>query len=109
MLRTLLVLALALLFFNGCATSRTDDPRRLVIVTVADNNTGGMPPRGYHQPGYRISDGAASALAGLERDYRLTPVDGWPIELLNVYCAVMAIDPTRGVDETLARISADPR
>ena len=109
MIRTTLVLALALLFLNGCATSLTDDPRRLVIVTVADKDTGGMPPRGYHQPGYRISDGAASALAGLERDYRLTPVDGWPIDLLNVYCAVMAIDPTRGVDETLARISADPR
>lgn len=85
MLRTMTVLALALLFLNGCATSRTtNDPRRLVIVTVADEVTGGMPPRGYHQPGYRISDGAASALAGLERDYRLTPVDGWPIDLLKV-------------------------
>ncbi len=112
MLRTVSVLlvVVAILALDGCATANVaNDPHRLVLVTVADAGAGGMPPRGYHQPGYRISEGTATTLAGLEHDYRLTPVDGWPIDLLNVYCAVMAVDPDRGVDETLARISADPR
>jgi len=108
--RIVTICALAILMLNGCAMARPSaDPQRLVIVTVADGGAGGMPPRGYHKPGYPISDNAATALAGLERDYRLTPVDGWPIDLLDVYCAVMAVDPNSGVDETLARISADPR
>ena len=52
---------------------------------------------------------AAAALAGLRHDYRLVAIDGWPIETLGVYCAVMEVDPARSVDETLARVKADPR
>ncbi len=98
------------LALTGCATARpAADPHQLVVITVANDGSGGMPQRGYHQPGYRMSDAAATALAGLARDYRLTPVDGWPIDLLNVYCAVMAVEQARGVDATLSRVSADPR
>lgn len=107
MLRVVWVLLLA-----SCATppsAPTGPPRQLVIVAVSDVGGSRMPPRGYHQPGYRISETAATALAGLEHDYGLTKVDGWPIDLLDVYCAVMAIDPPGGTDEALARMNTDPR
>ena len=110
MYRALIIGIFALLVLDGCATARQSIvPQRLVIVTVADDGGSRIPPRGYHRPGYRISETAAIALAGLERDYGLTRVDGWPIGLLDVYCAVMAVDPDHDVDATLARISGDPR
>lgn len=102
---------ICLLLLAGCATSPPAPPAsaQLLIVTVANNGEAPMPPRGYHRPGYRISEAAATALAGLEHDYDLKQVDGWPIDLLGVYCAVMAVDTASGVDTTLARISSDAR
>ena len=101
---------MALALLAGCAAPpRAPNSERLVLVTVVDAGGSRMPARGYHQPGYRISEGAASALAGLERDYGLTRVDGWPIDPLAVYCAVMEVDASAGVDETLVRVARDPR
>lgn len=94
----------------GCTTNLTaPSADRLIIVTVPDRGGVPIPTRGYHRPGYRVSEGAASALAGLEHDYGLRQVDGWPIDVLNVYCAVMAVEPSRDRDATLARLGADPR
>jgi subtilisin family serine protease len=109
-MRPFTVLLVILAVAAGCAAPAPALPTdRLVIVTVADTGGSRMPARGYHQPGYRISEGAALALAGLERDYGLTRVDGWPIDPLAVYCAVMRLDTPAGVDEMLARIAHDPR
>ena len=106
----MLLVALAASACAACATSaRNDRPERLVVVTVADSGGAPMPARGYHQPGYRISAAAASAIAGLEHDYGLTKVDGWPIDLLGVYCAVLAVDEPRPVADALAQIGHDPR
>jgi subtilisin family serine protease len=110
MMRTsILLLGLLALPLSGCATGSTASTDRLVIVAVADGGSAPMPSRGYHRPGYRVSVGAATTLASLERDYRLRAVDGWPITLLDVYCAVMAIDPGDDVEAILSRIGADPR
>ena len=109
MLRVLMACAVAAVL-TGCATSRPqDDPQRLVLVTVADDGGSRVPPRGYHAPGYRISETAATTLASLEHDYGLTRVDGWPIDLLGVYCAVMAVSGDDDVATTLVRVSSDPR
>ena len=109
-MRPFTLLLVTIVAAAGCAApSRTPATDRLVIVTVADTGGSRLPARGYHQPGYRISEGAAVALAGLERDYGLTRVDGWPIDPLAVYCAVMRLDAPAGVDETLARVAHDPR
>ena len=105
-----LLLAALMTVAAGCAAPpRAPSSDRLVLVTVVDGGASRMPARGYHQPGYRISEGAALALAGLERDYGLTRVDGWPIDPLDVYCAVMRVDAAVGVDETLVRVARDPR
>ena len=105
-----LLLATFTIVAAGCAAAPRAPPTdRLVVVTVADTGGLRMPARGYHQPGYRISEGAALALAGLERDYGLTRVDGWPIDPLDVYCVVMQVDAAAGIDETLARVARDPR
>ena len=106
---SVLSLALALLMCASCATPRLAHPDRLVVVTVADAGGAPMPARGYHRPGYRISAAAAAAISGLEHDYGLTRVDGWPIDLLGVYCAVLSVDEPRTVADALAAIGRDPR
>jgi len=109
MLRVLTACAFAALL-TGCATSHPqNDPQRLVLVTIADDGGSRIPPRGYHAPGYRISANAATTIASLEHDYGLTRVDGWPIDLLGVYCAVMAVSDDEDVAATLVRVSSDPR
>jgi subtilisin family serine protease len=107
--RAVAFFALCIACLSACATPRYAEPTRLLIVTVADAGGAPMPSRGYHRPGYRISEAASSALSALEDDYGLTHVDGWPIGPLNVYCAVMAVAVDRDVEQTLARIGADPR
>jgi subtilisin family serine protease len=95
---------------SGCASTPSwRDPSRFVVVTVADVGGMQMPARGYHPPGYRLSEGTEKALAGLAQDYGLKRVDGWPIDLLGVYCAVMAVAADASVDDTLAQIGRDPR
>jgi hypothetical protein len=107
---SVLLVAIAIVLATGCASApRLEHPDRLVVVTVADTGGARMPARGYHEPGYRISATAAAAIAGLQRDYGLTKVDGWPIELLGVYCAVFSIDGTPTLADALARIGRDPR
>src|SRR5262249_20673056 len=98
-----------ILLVVSCASSqRAPATDRLVLVTIADSGASRMPARGYHQPGYHISANATSTLTQLEHHYGLTRVDGWPIDPLDVYCAVMQVD-SAAVDETLARIARDPR
>jgi hypothetical protein len=108
--RPSVILCCALTILSGCASApQWRDLSHLVVVTVSDTGAPRTPSRGYHSPGYRLSDGAQRSLAGLERDYRLKHVDGWPIDLLGLYCAVMAVDADADVDVTLARIGEDPR
>jgi subtilisin family serine protease len=104
-----LLISLALLLCACATRPSAPDSARLIVITVADRGGPPMPSRGFHRPGYRISQTAENALAGLERDYDLTRVDGWPIDVLNVYCAVLAVAPSRDRSATLAHISADPR
>src|SRR5262245_7437799 len=102
--------AIALLACAACASApRLEESDRLVVVTVANSGSAPMLVRGYHPPGYRISAAAAAAIAGLERDYDVNEVDGWPIDLLGVYCAVLSVGGRGAVADTIARISHDPR
>ena len=110
MMRPSFVLYCALTIASGCASApQWRDLSHLVVVTIADTGAPRAAARGYHPPRYQISDDAQRALAGLERDYGLRRVDGWPIDLLGVYCAVMAVNADADVDETLARVGDDPR
>src|SRR5262245_51761114 len=104
-MRSSLVLYCVLTIVSGCATApQWRDLSHLVVVTIADTGAPRAPPRGYHAPGYRLSNDAQRDLDGLEHDYNLRHVDGWPIDLLGVYCAVMAVDANADVDATLARV-----
>lgn len=99
-----------LIFFSGAVQSAPAlQTAQLLLVTVADSDGPRAPQRGYHRPGYRLSPAAEQALAGLEQDYALTRVDGWPIHLLDVYCAVMAAPANADLAATLARLSRDAR
>jgi hypothetical protein len=109
-MRPSVVLYCVLTIASGCATApQWRDLSHLVVVTIADTGAPRTQLRGYHPPGYRLSDDAQRSLTGLERDYGLRRVDGWPIDLLGVYCAVMAVNADADVDATLARVGDDPR
>jgi subtilisin family serine protease len=108
----LLLLVFLLLLLNGAVQAAPATPAptmQLLLVTVADTAAPRAPQRGYHRPGYRLSPAAEQALSGLEQDYALTRVDGWPIHLLDVYCAVMAVAANTDPAATLERLSRDTR
>jgi hypothetical protein len=109
-MRSSFVLYCVLTIVSGCASApQWRDLSHLVVLTIVDTGAPRAGARGYHPSGYRLSEGAQQSLDGLERDYKLRRVDGWPIDLLGVYCAVMAVDADADVDATLERIGDDPR
>lgn len=48
-------------------------------------------------------------LREIRREYRLVEVDGWPIQSLGRYCAVVRPAPDEDVEEIVANLRADPR
>lgn len=80
----------------------------LLLITVVDSGPRAQ-PRGYHRLGYQLSLSAANAVSGLEKDYPLKKVDGWPIRVLNRYCAVMAVAGDVDTKVLLSKLQQDVR
>lgn len=91
-----------------CAGTSSPEPGALLLVTVVDSGSHAQ-QRGYHRPGYQLSPAAASAVSGLEKDYALKKVDGWPIRVLDVYCAVMAVAADVDTKALLLKLQQDTR
>jgi Subtilase family len=120
-LAVLLILAL-----SGCATQAPQDAlatslagsaleeKDLIIVAVG-NDTPGGPPRpastrpGYAGTAYRASDRARAQMRDLAREYGLTEVAAWPIQVLTLHCAVLRIPEGVERDPLLQKIAADSR
>lgn len=90
------------------ATQTSSETASLLLITVMDSGPRAQ-PRGYHRPGYQLSLTAATTVSNLEKDYPLKKVDGWPIRVLDMYCAVMAI--AKDIDEKtlLSKLQQDTR
>ncbi|MDB6060879.1 MAG: serine protease [Verrucomicrobiaceae bacterium] len=91
------------------ASTNSDSTETLLLVTLDDSEIPAVPQRGYHHPGYQISPATASIVRSLEHDYALKKVDGWPIRLLGVYCAVMAVAKNIDSQLLLTQLHQDKR
>jgi subtilisin family serine protease len=109
----------------GCAGNPgiANDPRvpaevneRRILVTIADTGIDRLDLRGARSGVYRQSrvysgtpPRVARALATVAADFRLKPVEGWPMRSLGVHCAVFEIEPGASIDTVIAGLDADER
>ncbi len=96
------------------ATARADPDRLLVIavsnVPPAPQGHAGATFRGYgDDASYAVSDTARRTLHLLSRQYSLRKVAEWPIDLLQMQCAVYEMPPGASREALLASLNADAR
>jgi Subtilase family len=90
------------------------DYSRLIVVAV--NNPpirvrphAGSTDRGYGGSAYQVNPLARQALAALAREYHLQHRAEWPIDALQMDCAVFMIAPAAERTALLAQLQRDPR
>jgi subtilisin family serine protease len=69
----------------------------------------GTPSQRYLQRRYGPTPSVERILSQLAREHRLDRVDGWPIQSLDVYCEVLAVNDDRRIEDVIAALAADPR
>lgn len=120
-----LLMALAALGLHGCAATaprdaltsaagNAADEDHLLIVAVENTASPGPPRPASTRPGYggtvyRASDRARAMMRDVAREYGLTEVAAWPIQVLTLHCAVLRIPDGAQRDALLQRLSGDPR
>lgn len=91
------------------------DPDRYVVVTFRNDeplasSRASSTPHGYDGArSYGPSGRARGDARGLARDFGLTPVAAWPIEVLDVHCVVYRLAAGRDAPEALRAIGRDAR
>lgn len=121
------VLAVAVVLASACSSApvRIDSralgnqvslsPERFIIVAVENAPAtyvahAGSTPRGYDAVAdYGPSSHARQTMRAVERDYGLHEVNAWPIEPLNVHCAVLEIPSGADRNTLLAQLAKDRR
>jgi subtilisin family serine protease len=110
---------------TGCATPRVvsrdldatarSQPERLIVVAVRNeavvaSSPAGSTPRGYRgTTRYAVSAQAQRNLMALAKEYELTRIAEWPIEVLTAECAVYRVPDGRSRDDIIARLKNDAR
>jgi len=111
---------------SGCASSPqlagSDLPRAALdseehLVVIAFHNPPGTAaprpgstPRGYVDAGrYTVGFRTRNAMQAVARDYGLDKLAEWPIELLQIQCAVYAAPDGVDIDQLLSRLADDGR
>ena len=116
-MRLVAAAAIALLV-AGCAASGTRQApapqARQILLTIRQPEAfalglTGTPGQHYVQRRYGPTPSVERILTQLAREHRLSRVDGWPIQSLEVYCEVLAVPDDRPVDAVIAALAADPR
>ena len=116
-MRLVAAAAIALLV-AGCAASGTRQApapqARQILLTIRQPEAfalglTGTPGQRYVQRRYGPTPSVERILTQLAREHRLSRVDGWPIQSLEVYCEVLAVPDDRPVDAVIAALAADPR
>jgi subtilisin family serine protease len=90
-----------------------DDANRMIVVAVQNVPVAplraGSTQRAYGPGQYAVSASAQGDLQALSRDYDLQVLSQWPIELLEMHCAVFVIPTSANRDALLARLQTDKR
>lgn len=89
------------------------DDAHMIVVAVQNAPAAplrtGSTRRTYAPTAYAVSARAQDNLLGLARDYGLQPISQWPIELLEMHCALFALPAEVSRDAVLARLQTDAR
>ena len=104
----------------GCASTHdrlwADTSDRHILVMIADPDIDRFDLRGARSGMYRQSRAysgtpahVARVLDAVAADFRLKPVEGWPMRSLGVHCAVFEVEPGTSVDAVIASLDADER
>ena len=103
----------------GCASTAPTaggTSERHILVMIADPDIDRFDLRGARSGMYRQSRAysgtpahVARVLAAVAADFRLKPVEGWPMRSLGVHCAVFEIEPGASIDAVIASLDADER
>jgi subtilisin family serine protease len=115
---------LAVLALAGCTTpgaprsAGTADgaaiAQRQILLTVHQPESTaagltGTPSQRYLQRRYGPTPSVERILSQLAREHRLDRVEGWPIQSLEVYCEVLAVNDDRPLADVMEALAADPR
>lgn len=109
-------MTMAVALLAGCASTdqriSTDDPTR-ILVTIVQTESGlrssGNPVRRFRRRASYVADAEETALDALAQRYRLMRFDGWPIDVLDVYCEVFVVPANTSATTVLDRLKRDPR
>ena len=103
----------------GCASTAPiadGASERRILVMIADPDIDRFDLRGARSGMYRqarVYSGTparvARVLAAVAADFRLKPVEGWPMRSLGLHCAVFEIEPNASIDAVIASLDADER
>jgi subtilisin family serine protease len=99
---------------TGAIAHALTDETQLVIVAI-DNDAAAGPPRpastrpAYQGTSYAAGTAARATMRALAREYGLTEVTAWPIEVLRMHCAVLRIPAGGSRAQLLQRLAADSR
>lgn len=99
---------------SGQAAGEAADEKELIIVAVGNDVPATAPRPASTRPGYagtvyRASDAARALMRDVAREYGLTEVAAWPIQVLTLHCAVLRIPAGAEREPLLQKISGDPR
>ena len=113
-----IAVVLVAMLLAGCAstTATHEASERRILVMIADPDIGRLDLRGARSGPYRQSRGysgtptrIARVLDAVAADFKLTPVEGWPMRSLGVHCAVFEVEPGAAVGEVISKLDADER
>lgn len=93
----------------------TSDAARQIVITIREASSPlasspGSTPKSYGDPGrYRPSGYVRRLTNQIARDYGLTWIAEWRIQVLNVHCIVLGAPDDQARSEVLRRLHNDPR
>ena len=100
---------------DGLAPTTQANPEKFIVLAIANDpdpvsmrpGSTGRSYSGSHD--YVVSDGARRTMRTLATEYRLQPEAAWPIGLLHLHCAVLAVPAGVTRDDILERLRKDQR
>jgi subtilisin family serine protease len=92
----------------------SQSPDRYIVLAVQSEAAAfvaqaGGTPRGYAAVDYGPTVRARQTMQAVEKEYGLREVNAWPIQALNLHCAVLEIPPEADRTAMLAALSKDKR